>query len=58
MRSDYWIYVPKQYDPKGPAALMVWQDGHFYNKRDNDQNWILDAVDNLIYEKKLSRWRR
>jgi len=26
MRSEYWIYVPAQYDPKTPAALMVFQD--------------------------------
>src|SRR4051812_1359846 len=27
MKSDYWIYVPAQYDPKVPEALMVWHDG-------------------------------
>jgi len=27
MKSEYWIYVPAQYDPKAPAALMVFQDG-------------------------------
>ena len=27
MVSDYWIYVPAQYDPKKPAAVMVFQDG-------------------------------
>src|SRR5271169_422547 len=27
MQSNYWIYVPAQYDPKTQAALMVWQDG-------------------------------
>jgi sugar lactone lactonase YvrE/enterochelin esterase-like enzyme len=24
---DYWIYVPAQYNPQKPAALMVFQDG-------------------------------
>src|SRR5512140_1287387 len=26
----YWIYVPAQYDPKQPAALMIFQDGHAF----------------------------
>jgi sugar lactone lactonase YvrE/enterochelin esterase-like enzyme len=28
---DYWIYVPKQYDPAKPACLHVNQDGIQYN---------------------------
>ncbi len=28
---DYWIYVPKQYDPEKPACLYVNQDGVQYN---------------------------
>ena len=28
---DYWIYVPKQYDPAKPACLYVNQDGVQYN---------------------------
>lgn len=24
---DYWVYVPKQYDPAKPACLYVNQDG-------------------------------
>ncbi len=24
---DYWLYIPKQYDPKTPACLHVHQDG-------------------------------
>ena len=27
---DYWIYVPKQYDPAKPACLFVCQDGIQY----------------------------
>src|SRR5262245_6843543 len=27
MKSNYWIYVPAQYDSSKAAALMVWQDG-------------------------------
>ena len=28
---DYWIYVPRQYDPTKPACLYVNQDGVQYN---------------------------
>ena len=28
---DYWIYIPKQYDPAKPACLYVNQDGIQYN---------------------------
>ena len=29
-RRDYWVYVPQQYDPSTPAAVMIFQDGHLY----------------------------
>lgn len=28
---DYWVYVPRQYDPTKPACLFVCQDGIQYN---------------------------
>lgn len=28
---DYWVYVPKQYDPAKPACVHVNQDGVQYN---------------------------
>ncbi|AMV38840.1 SMP-30/gluconolactonase/LRE family protein [Planctomyces sp. SH-PL62] len=28
---DYWIYIPKQYDPSKPACLFVCQDGLQYD---------------------------
>jgi len=44
---DYWVYVPKQYDAKTPAAVMVFQDGAGYVKEDG--NWRVPVVfDNLI----------
>ncbi|MDQ2898975.1 MAG: alpha/beta hydrolase-fold protein [Acidobacteriota bacterium] len=52
MKSDYWIYVPAQYDPKTPAALMVFQDGGGYIHRDGN-NPALNVIDNLIAEKKI-----
>jgi enterochelin esterase family protein len=53
MVNDYWIYVPSQYDPKTPAALMVWQDGAGYITRDAPKNRTLDVLDNLIAQKKI-----
>jgi enterochelin esterase-like enzyme len=52
MQSDYWIYVPAEYDPAKPAALMVFQDGEGYAKRDGDHP-ALNVIDNLIAAKKI-----
>ena len=52
MKSEYWIYVPAQYDPKTPAALMVFQDGEWYTDR-NGNNPALNVIDNLIAQKKI-----
>jgi enterochelin esterase-like enzyme len=52
MKSEYWIYVPAQYDPKIPAALMVFQDGGGYIDRDGN-NPALNVIDNLIAQKKI-----
>ncbi len=52
MQSEYWVYAPAEYDPKTPAALMVFQDGEWYIDR-NGNIPVLDAIDNLIAEKKI-----
>ncbi len=52
MKSEYWIYVPAQYDAKTPAAVMVFQDGGGYINRDGN-NPILNVIDNLIVQKKI-----
>jgi enterochelin esterase-like enzyme len=52
MKSEYWIYVPAQYDPKVPAALMVFQDGGSYIHRDGN-NPALNVLDNLMAQKKI-----
>ena len=52
MKSEYWIYVPAQYDQKTPAALMVFQDGGGYIDR-NGNNPTLHVIDNLIAQKKI-----
>ncbi len=52
MESNYWIYVPAQYDPKTPAALMVWQDGEGHINRDGGAH-TLNVIDNLIQQKRI-----
>jgi len=52
MKSDYWIYVPNEYNPSTPAALMVFQDGSGYATRNPDHG-VLNVVDNLIHQKKI-----
>ncbi|WP_213805271.1 alpha/beta hydrolase-fold protein [Granulicella sp. dw_53] len=53
MQSDYWIYVPAQYDPKTPAALMVFQDGSGYLDRTTSTHPALNVIDNLIAQHKI-----
>jgi enterochelin esterase-like enzyme len=52
MKSDYWIYVPAQYDAKTPAALMVWQDGESLINRELPSRAQI-VWDNLTAEKKI-----
>src|SRR4051812_14927168 len=52
MKADYWIYMPAQYDPKTPAALMVFNDGQWYTDREGN-NKELNVIDNLIAQKKI-----
>jgi len=52
MKSDYWVYVPAQYDPKVPAALMVFTDGQSYTRREGNLQ-ALNVFDNLIAAHKM-----
>ena len=52
MKSDYWVYIPAEYDPAVPAALMVIQDGESYTHRDGRLQ-ALNVFDNLIAAKKI-----
>ncbi|TWU02804.1 SMP-30/gluconolactonase/LRE family protein [Stieleria varia] len=46
-QRDYFVYVPAQYDPIQPAALMVFQDGRNYVQEKS--GWRVPVVfDNLI----------
>jgi gluconolactonase len=42
---DYWVYVPRQYDPSKPACVYVNQDGHQYDAS--------KVFDRLIHEKSM-----
>ena len=62
MKSEYWVYVPSQYDPATPAALMVWQDGHYHIVRDGSSqapptgqppSRLQNVIDNLTHQKKI-----
>lgn len=44
---DGWVYIPAQYDPAKPAALMVFQDGHAYVDEQGQQR-VPIVFDNLI----------
>ena len=52
MQSDYWVYVPAQYDPAKPAALMVWQDGEVLVPRELPSRAQI-VFDNLTHERKI-----
>jgi enterochelin esterase-like enzyme len=52
MKSEYWIYVPAQYKPDTPAAVMIFNDGGGYTDR-NGNNPTLNVIDNLIAQKKI-----
>lgn len=49
---NYWVYVPAQYDPKTPAALMIFQDGHAFVSTNGDYR-IPHVFDNLIYRREM-----
>jgi enterochelin esterase-like enzyme/sugar lactone lactonase YvrE len=49
---DYWVYVPRQYDPSRPAPVMVFQDGANYINKDG--SWRVPVVfDNLIHKHEM-----
>ncbi len=47
---QYWIYVPAQYQPGKPAALMVYQDGSHYLGYTEAAFYSQIVFDNLIYQ--------
>ncbi|OJW05820.1 MAG: esterase [Planctomycetales bacterium 71-10] len=51
-QHTYWVYVPAQYDPAVPAALMVFQDGQAFKAEDGDVR-AQNVMDNLIYRREI-----
>jgi enterochelin esterase-like enzyme len=51
-QHTYWVYVPQQYDPKVPAALMVYQDGQAFKDEKGDIK-AQHVMDNLIYRREI-----
>lgn len=49
---DCWIYVPKQYDGKTPACVMVFQDGGGYQNATGSYR-VPVVFDNLIHKKEM-----
>jgi enterochelin esterase family protein len=46
-RRDWWVYVPAQYRPESPAAVMVFQDGQ------GPKDYVPIVFDNLIAKKDM-----
>ncbi|GAB4372200.1 MAG: alpha/beta hydrolase-fold protein [Bryobacter sp.] len=51
-QHTYWVYVPAQYNPKVPAALMVYQDGQAFKDMEADVHAHV-VMDNLIYRREI-----
>jgi enterochelin esterase family protein len=51
-QHTYWIYVPAQYDPSLPAALMIYQDGQAFKDENGDLR-AQNVMDNLIYRREI-----
>jgi enterochelin esterase-like enzyme len=52
MVTNYWVYVPAQYNPNTAAALFVVQDGQGYANREAG-NRLLITLDNLTHQKRI-----
>lgn len=46
-KRDWWVYVPAQYRPENPAAVMVFQDGA------GPKDYVPTVFDNLIARKDM-----
>lgn len=51
-QHTYWVYVPTQYDPAIPVALMVYQDGQAFKDENGDVR-AQNVMDNLIYRREI-----
>jgi enterochelin esterase family protein len=51
-QHTYWVYVPAQYDPAVPTALMVFNDGQAFKHETGDVR-AQNVMDNLIYRREI-----
>jgi enterochelin esterase family protein len=51
-QHTYWVYVPAQYDPAKPAALMIYNDGQAFKYEQGDIR-AQTVMDNLIYRREI-----
>lgn len=51
-QHTYWVYVPAQYDPSQPAALMIFNDGQAFKNEPGDVQ-AQYVLDNLIYRREI-----
>lgn len=51
-QHTYWVYVPAQYDPAKPTALMVLNDGQAMMFAEGDVR-AQNVFDNLIYRREI-----
>jgi enterochelin esterase family protein len=51
-QHTYWVYVPAQYDPKQPAALIVFNDGQAMIATNGDVR-APNVLDNLIWRREI-----
>ena len=51
-QHTYYVYVPAQYDPSKPAALMIFNDGQAMMAEQGDVR-AQNVLDNLIYRREI-----
>src|SRR5688572_19464446 len=51
-QHTYWVYVPAQYDPSQPAALMIFNDGQAMMAEPGDVQ-AHHVLDNLIFRREI-----
>ncbi len=51
-QHTYWVYIPAQYSPSKPAALMIFQDGQAFKDERGDMR-AQNVMDNLIYRREI-----
>src|SRR3954469_8554854 len=51
-QHTYWVYVPAQYDPSKPAALIIFNDGQAFKNEPGDVQ-AHNVLDNLIFRREI-----